>query len=312
MQPGISFTGRSYLVFEGNGTPNNYGSTGGATIKGIGNGLTPNNSIFISSSGSNHITFKNINLLGSNPDTANNLCWNGTVTQNEGKIRGEYQMGIAIYGANNIEVSHVVIDKVQGDNFYLGSNGTWNDTIWIHNSTGKNNGRMGIGIIGAKNVIVEDSSWQETCMFVFDPEPNDNSGGINNLIMRRNTIGNYGWSTSYGNSALLDTAAAPEAPTPSFGSMNFDNNTITGLDKGLPANTTPFIILLFHPTQTGIVSIQNNTCVQKGPALYGLYAVGIQNSSANYTIKNNTGCLSSGSFVYTSNFTGIVTQSGNN
>lgn len=311
VSPGINFTGRSYLIFDGSGIPTQYGNTNGAVIKGTANGISPNSSMFISNSGSHHITFRNINLVGSNPESATNKCWNGTITQNEGTIRGEYQMGIAMYGANNIEISHVVVDKAQGDDFYLGSNGTWNDTIWIHNSTGKNNGRMALGIIGVNNLIVEDSSWQETCMYVFDEEPNVSTEGTTNAIYRRNTIGNYGWSTAYGNNAILDTSSP--ATTAIFGSITFDDNIVTGKNVGnQPANTTPFLIFLFKPNQTGTVNIRNNKCTQAGPAAYGLYAVGITNSSANYTITNNTGCLTSGSFVHTSNFTGTLIQSGNN
>ncbi len=309
LQPGINYGGKSYIIFDGSGTPTQYGNTGGATLKASGNGIKVENSPFYAQYPANDIIFKNFNLIGSNPHGATNLCWNGESAQNSGGTLGEYQMGISMRGAKNIEIANMNIDKMQGDHVYLGTvnTGLWNENIWIHNIYGNNNGRMALGIIGVNNLRVEDSKFENTCMYVFDQEPNYGNEGTTNATYRRNIIGNYAYSTAFGESAVLDTYSP--ATSANFGSVTFENNTITGKPIGRPIGQSPIYMKLLEPNQTGTWIIRNNTCTSKGIGP----AIRINNSSASFTITNNTGCLSTGSFISTeSNFTGTIIQNGNN
>ncbi len=311
LQPGINYGGKSYIIFDGSGTPTQYGNTGGATLKAPGNGIKVENSPFYAQYPANDIIFKNFNLIGSNPHGATNLCWNGEAAQNSGGTLGEYQMGISMRGARDIEIANINFDKFQGDHVYLGafraSPTVWNENIWIHNVYGNNNGRMAFGIIAANNLKIEDSKFDNTCMYVFDQEPNYSDEGTTNAIYRRNIIGNYAYSTAFGESAVLDTYSP--ATSAIFGSVTFENNTITGKPVGRPIGQSPIYMKLLEPNQTGTWIIRNNTCTSKGIGP----AIRINNSSASFTITNNTGCLSTGSFISTeSNFTGTLIQNGNN
>ena len=221
-------------------------------------------------------------------------------------------MGISMRGARDIEIANINFDKFQGDHVYLGafrasSPTVWNENIWIHNVYGNNNGRMAFGIIAVNNLKIEDSKFDNTCMYVFDQEPNYSDEGTTNAIYRRNIIGNYAYSTAFGESAVLDTYSP--AASAIFGSVTFENNTITGKPIGRPIGQSPIYMKLLEPNHTGTWIIRNNTCTSKGAGP----AIRINNSSASYTITNNTGCLSTGSFISTeSNFTGTLIQNGNN
>ena len=61
----------------------------------------------------------------------------------------EYQIGVAIYRSQRIEISNTYISRMNGDCVYVGGGGdvwTWSSDILVENSTCRRNGRAGLAI----------------------------------------------------------------------------------------------------------------------------------------------------------------------
>jgi hypothetical protein len=83
-------------VFEGNG----------ATLRAAGSGSVVTDSPFALDDGDSGITIRDFTLLGNNPNVG---------TANAYHPSAENQMGIAMYGAKNIEIANVTISGSWGD-----------------------------------------------------------------------------------------------------------------------------------------------------------------------------------------------------
>ncbi len=295
VNPGLSFKGKKYITIDGSGTPTTYGNTNGATIKETGGG-TPSDSIF-NVSQADHIIIKNINGYGSNPSPA---------TVNAYSSSREYQMGVISYGGTNIEIANVTFDNLNGDGLYMSDysngSGAWSENIWMHNSTVKRNGRMGVAWIAANNVTIENNSFSDIALDVWDFEPNYSNQGANGAIMRSNVVGDYGWSTIY--SGYL----AEDANVGTYANITIEGNTINGVSK---SNNFAALSIDFDsaPAKTGTFIVRNN--VTKNAKASPPYPVSLRNVSSP-VLQNNTGNLSSGSFYYDAGGNGSINSSGNN
>lgn len=295
VNPGLSFKGKKYITIDGSGTPTTYGNTNGATIKETGGG-TPSDSIF-NVSQADHIIIKNINGYGSNPSPA---------TVNAYSSSREYQMGVISYGGTNIEIANVIFDNLNGDGLYMSDysngSGAWSENIWMHNSTVKRNGRMGVAWIAANNVTIENNSFSDIALDVWDFEPNYSNQGANGATMKNNVVGDYGWSTIY--SGYL----AEDANVGTYANITIEGNTINGVSK---SNNFAALSIDFDsaPAKTGTFIVRNN--VTKNAKASPPYPVSLRNVSSP-VLQNNTGNLTSGSFYTDAGENGTITSSGNN
>ena len=188
---GLRLAGRHDLVFAGNG----------ATIQTTGAGDDILASPFVVDQGSQHITIRDLSLVGNDPDAGTAYTFH----------RGlENQMGVAIYGAFDVEIANVSMKRFYSDCVYIGANGSnqaWSERIWIHDSSCTLNGRQGVAIVAARDVTIERDRFDQLGGSPVDIEPDAGWQGATNVTISANTIGSYGL-TNDGTCWLLGAVGA--------------------------------------------------------------------------------------------------------
>lgn len=117
----------------------------GAVLKAIPNSSDGYNVIWV------HNGVSNVNIVGGTilGDRYTHL---GTA--------GEFGMGIAVYGATNVNIFNVTSRQMWGDGFYLGTGSP--ATVTFCNVTADENRRQGLSIVTANGVVVTNSTFKNT------------------------------------------------------------------------------------------------------------------------------------------------------
>jgi hypothetical protein len=179
MDTGLHLYDRHDLVFEGQG----------ATLRANGSSTEVADSLFLIEGGSN-IAIRNFTLEGNNDKTGSALYGGG-----------EFQMGVAIYGASGVEVGNTTIRKTWGDGVYVGPgpSGSWSDTVWIHDNALRSIGRMAFTLNAGRNWTIENNTIDQVGMSVFMIEPDLAWEGATDGAFRHNTVGAYGLTDQFSN-----------------------------------------------------------------------------------------------------------------
>jgi len=279
VDPGLRFDGRSNLVFEGNG----------ATIKRIGWATTPRAVLFFD--GGDHITVRDLTLLGDNPDagTANAYHSGGQ----------EYYHNIQLYGVSNVEIANVTMSGAWGDCLYINTGGTdhvWSDTVWFHDSTCKLNGRMGVVVNGGRNVTVERVHFAQIAMSVLDIEPDYSYEGATNVKFIDNTVGIFGlavqWDTLFVAACGLDGTLVD--------GITISGNTVAGNPHGYLGKSYGLNTRIDTARRSNIVFTNNTATVPSvGPVLRFAHIDGL-------TVTGNVQSLTSGVLASITDSTGVT------
>src|SRR3954451_2227927 len=126
----IHLVGRHDLVFAGNG----------ATLR-IAGCRVEDSAFLLDGTPSTNIVIRDFTMVGDN----------GAAGTTGAFVAGcESQMGVAIYGARDIEIANVTVSSVHAECVYIDAGGNprgvggWADNVYFHDSTCRLNGRMGV------------------------------------------------------------------------------------------------------------------------------------------------------------------------
>ena len=269
---GLRLANRHDLVFEGNG----------ATIRTTGAGDSLRASPFLIDGGSSRITMRDLTLVGNNPDAG---------TANAYHPSAENQMGIAIYGAQDIDIHDVTIRGFYSDCVYIGSTGnsTWADTVHFHDSTCRLSGRNGVTLIAGRDITIERVSFDQIGASILDIEPDSSTEGAADVMVRDNTIGAYGLNDLY-TSWLL---AAEGATGSDIRRVSIIGNTISGTARsGYEGKALGLHVSVRNrgPRVDFVVRDNTSTRTVAGPSMQFIGVDGV-------TVTGNTQPLSSGSLA---------------
>jgi hypothetical protein len=116
----------------------------------------------------------------------------------------EHQHAFELKGVENVVLERVGALDVYGDFVYLGlDNGLWSRNVTVRNSVFARNGRQGVAIVAARKVLIEGNIIADVRRATFDLEPMGNTAGVDDVVIRDNTIGR---------GRLLFVAAAGDGP----------------------------------------------------------------------------------------------------
>ena len=186
LSTGIRLDSRHNLVFDGRGT----------TIRTTGSGGSALSSPFVLSwaSSNTDIWIRNFILEGNNTRTGAAI-YDGAQ---------ESQMGIDLNGGARIELSGLTIRRMNGDGLYAnentptaGSATAWPTDIWFHDSSIDSVGRNAFTINSGRRVTLERNVIDHVGGSVLDIEPDLDTQGAVDLILRNNTVGAWGLSPKY-------------------------------------------------------------------------------------------------------------------
>jgi hypothetical protein len=280
---GLALTNRHNLVFEGNG----------ATLRAAGSGSSVSDSPFDLSDYDSAITIRDFTLIGNNPNVG---------TANAYHPSAENQMGIAMYGAKNIEIANVTISGSWGDCLYVDETGTghvWSDSIWVHDSSCTLSGRSGISIVSGSHVTIERDHFDTLGMHVLDIEPNGSYGGGTYVTFRANTVGSYGLTSLYTGYFF----GADGAPGSSVHDVTITANTVTGNPHDGYDGSIRGLNTTVEVSRRQNIIFTNNTSTQtiSGPVLLFDHVDGL-------TVTGNVEPLSQGSLTSITDSTSVTTQ----
>ena len=281
---GLAITNRHNLVFEGNG----------ATLRSYGSGSVVTDSPFSLDDGDSGITIRDFSLVGSNPDSGAAIYHSGA----------ENQMGIATYGASNVEIANVSISHSWGDCLYIagprnGSDAIWSDTIWFHDSTCSQAGRDGVAIVAGSHVTIENDHFDTLGMHVLDIEPDTAKGGGTYVTFRTNTVGIYGLGSVYtGYFFAADGAVGSIVHDVTVTGNTVAGNPHDGYDGSIRGLSTTVEV-----SRRGNIIFTNNSSGQTigGPVLLFAHVDGL-------TVSGNSEPLSRGSLTSISDSTSVHSQ----
>jgi hypothetical protein len=284
LDQGIALYGRRNLVFEGNGATLRANNPGGTWMGGPFNV----NSQRTSFGQNSHITIRNFNLVGSNPNTT--TIYGG----------GENQHGVGIWGGTYIEITGNRISKTYGDGVYVSGNDDTHasaDSVWVHDNTFTYVGRNGIALLAGTNVLVEGNSFDKVGIHVLDLEPDWTYQANAYVTFRNNSVGSYGHSSTWVGFLLASNGAAGTAAH----DVTVTGNTVTGNPRsgydGSPRGLNTYVTTA---RQRNIkVTDNTSTLAARGPVLYFAGVDGV-------TVTGNRQPLVSGSQALFSNCTGVV------
>ena len=186
LSTGIRLDSRHNLVFDGRGT----------TIRTTGSGGSALSSPFVLSwaSSNTDIWIRDFILEGNNTRTGAAI-YDGAQ---------ESQMGIDLNGGARIELSGLTIRRMNGDGLYAnentptaGSATAWPTDIWFHDSSIDSVGRNAFTINSGRRVTLERNIIDRVGGSVLDIEPDLDTQGAVDLILRNNTVGAWGLSPKY-------------------------------------------------------------------------------------------------------------------
>jgi hypothetical protein len=284
----IHLTNRHDLVFDGNG----------ATLRIAGCGVE-DSAFLLDGKPSTGIKIRQFKIIGDNTAAGTTKAF----------VAGcESQMGVAIYGARDIDISNMTISSVHAECVYIdaGGNprgaGAWADGITFRDSTCRLNGRMGVAIIAASHVIVTRVTFEQIAISVFDIEPYMADGGATNVSLTDNIIDGYGNSPTY-TGWVLEGSAFGMTTTIVHDITLARNRVIGGATKSANTVTTAGLAVKLRTQRWKRITISDNvsTVSGSGPAMYFEHIDGL-------TVTGNTQQLSSGSLVWKQDVTGATIQ----
>lgn len=274
----IHLTDRHNLVFDGNG----------ATLRTAGCGVE-DSAFLLDGTPSTGIAIRGFTMIGDNSAAGTTSAF----------VAGcESQMGVAIYGARDIDISNVTISSVHAECVYIdaGGNprgvGAWADNITFRDSTCRLNGRMGVAIIAASHVTVTRVTFDRIAISVFDIEPYMANGGATYVSLTDNVISGYGASPTY--TPWVLQASAFGMTTTIVHDITLARNRITaGPTKSANTLTTAGLTVKARTQRWQNFSIVDNvsTVTGNGPTMYFEHIDGL-------TVSGNTQPLSSGTMVW--------------
>ena len=279
---GITLTGRSNLVFRGNGS----------TLLENGSPASMWSDTFVLNGPNSDITISGFTIQGDNPNTGTNI-YNSS---NEG------QPGIGVYSGSNIEITNNTIRNTWGDAVYAAdASGVWVHGLWVHGNAINYTGRNAFTINAAQNVLLDQNSIDHVGGSVLDIEPDVSYQGAINVTLSGNTVGMWGLSPAY-TQHFVACANNNSAVGAIIQGLTITGNTVTGG----PPNTTN------NPNSGGLytdiakdstsdVMFTNNTTTKAGagPVLIFGYVNGL-------TVSGNTQPLISGSLAEYDGDTAVV------
>ena len=290
LSTGIRLDSRHNLVFDGRGT----------TIRTTGSGGSALSSPFVLSwaSSNTDIWIRNFILEGNNTRTGAAI-YDGAQ---------ESQMGIDLNGGARIELSGLTIRRMNGDGLYAnentptaGSATAWPTDIWFHDSSIDSVGRNAFTINSGRRVTLERNIIDHVGGSVLDIEPDLDTQGAVDLILRNNTVGAWGLSPKY-------TMHSSPAPAGGGTGARVDGVTITGntVTVGAPESpnnhNAPGLFTEFgRPARMSRITFTNNTSTKigGGPALRFSRIDGL-------TVNGNSQPVTSGSMTYIYDSTNVV------
>jgi hypothetical protein len=226
----ILVTNRSYITFDGQGTPVftidgdtgeilAAGNTGGGKIR-----VTSSNST--AGSAGNRAAFSTLSGAAGSSYRAVGLRW--TCMQFEGTMPAandrtstmadggtEQQHSVAMYGGDDIEFDRNNTYRLTGDGFYMAgaagsvtgepSPGVFVDpgdvrsrNIRVHRNHIRSCGRVGVAVIKASDVLIADNLFEDAAYAAIDYEPNYWHERIGtNSILRNTFSGRFNWDVSF-------------------------------------------------------------------------------------------------------------------
>jgi len=274
VQPGVRLTSRHNLVLEGNG----------ATIKNVGWERSA-----LGLLGGDHITVRNLTLLGDNPDagTANAYHSGGQ----------EGSAGVWLKGVSNIELANVTISGAWGDCLFVGSGATgWSDTVSFHDSTCRLNGRQGVVVNAGRNVTIQRVNFDQIALYVLDIEPDYVDEGAYNVRFIDNTVGTYTVDTHWD---CLFVAADGLAGS-SVNGLTISGNAVAGNPHGYNGKACGLNSDISVSRRQNVVFTNNTASLSvAGPVLLFSHVDGL-------TVTGNAQPLKSGVLVSITDSTGVT------
>jgi hypothetical protein len=245
---GIAIAGRHDLIFDGQGS----------TLRIAGCNVVNSAFLIGQADVSSDIVIRNFNIVGDNEAAGTPDAYNGNC---------EFQMGVAIYGASNIDIVNVNIRNVHGDCLYLGARGSadsWTTGVTYSDSQCELAGRMGVAITGGKHVQLERLVVDRIGISAFDIEPNEDYEGASDVWIVNNQVGDFGVSKNWHPSWFVEANGAEKA--------RVDSITVSG--NSLSAQ--PLFVKAQEPNRTNIV-IENNrsSVLADGPVMFFEYTDGV-------------------------------------
>ena len=264
----IHLTARHDLTFDGNG----------ATLRIAGCGVE-DSAFLLDGTPSTGIDIREFTIIGDNTAA-------GTTTS---FVAGcESQMGVAIYGARDIDISDLLITSVHAECVYIdaGGNprgtGAWADGITFRDSTCRLNGRMGVALIAASHITVTRVAFERIAISVFDIEPYMADGGAAYVSLTDNTISGYGASSMY-TGWVLEGSAFGMTSTIVHDITLARNRVSAGATKSVNTVTTAGLAVKVRTPRWKRINVIDNasSVTGTGPAMYfehidGLTVVGQQ------------------------------------
>jgi hypothetical protein len=291
LSTGIRLDSRHNLIFDGRG----------ATIRTTGAGASALSSPFVLSwaSSNTDIWIRNFVLEGNNTRTGPDI-YDGSQ---------ESQMGIDLNGGARIEFSGLTIRRMNGDALYANENtptaGTaaaWPTDIWFHDSSIDYVGRNAFTINSGRRVTLERNTIDHVGGSVLDIEPDLDTQGAVDLILRNNTAGAWGLSPKY-TMHFVACASGWEGTGARVDGVTITGNTVTAGAPESPNNhnAAGLFTEFGRPARMSRIVFTNNSSPKAGggPALRFSRIDGL-------TVNGNTQPVTSGSLTYIYDSTNVV------
>ncbi len=216
----------------------------GATLTASERGADPDRAMWRIRS-SRGVALRQMTIVGAHPEP-------GTY------VKGfEWQHGVSIEGARDVEIDGLTIRDVMGDCVYVANDDTdWADGVWVAGLTCRDNGRQGVAVVAGRGIRVEGSTFSGIALSVFDLEPEatgavdqgvddatfvDNvvdgtyggklfnavgHGPIDHVVVERTVVRDAQWGIS--------AQVAPKEGSPRYTDVVFRDNRAEGSFVGLP------------------------------------------------------------------------------
>jgi hypothetical protein len=157
--------GRRNLRIEGNGA-RIFATTEGTGSRG-----------HLSIVGGSNLVVRNIKIRGANPHAG--------VDPRAYVTRLEWQHGISMAGATDVELDGVEVSDVYGDLVYMGrdQDGHVTERVWIHDSTFSRSGRQGLTVTAGRDIVIERNTITGARLTAIDLEPHPSFSAENVHIL---------------------------------------------------------------------------------------------------------------------------------
>jgi hypothetical protein len=135
----------------------------------------------------------------------------------------EFQHGISLEGATDVELDRVNIHDTYGDLLYISRHDDRRvaERVWIHHSTFARSGRQGIAIVDGRDIVIERNAFTDMRRATIDLEPTAWGWSAENVHIIDNEVGR---------GRLLFVAAAGVGP---INRVVIARNTLQGRDLGV-------------------------------------------------------------------------------